>query len=60
MTGLPSPIVDIVPNPASAADGLAKHVALVGKDGVVVLDLESGNVSDAFGGPSTSGTSVSP
>ena len=58
-SGLPAHILDILPNPAPpGADGLAKLLAILGKDGVVMLDVESNTVSQAFGGPSTSGESL--
>ena len=55
-SGLPSPILDIIPNPAAVgADGLAKHVAILGKEGIMMLDVENNALGAAFGGSTTSG-----
>jgi hypothetical protein len=57
-TGLPSPMLDILPNPAPVDDdGVARHVAILGNEGVVMLDLLKDTVGQPFGGPATSGAS---
>jgi nucleoporin NUP159 len=56
-SGLPSPIIDVLPNPAVSSEPAARLVGLLGREGIVFADIEERRLSAPVPGPFTCGTS---
>ena len=57
---IPTHLIDLLPNPAGpSTDSPSRYIALIGKEGMVLADIEEKRLLEPVAGPFTSGMSPS-